>query len=465
MNSFSILTLGCKVNQYESQQIRELLERFGLASVEVAAHPDLVVVNTCCVTRTASAKSRRAVRQARRHEPQAVVICGCLPAVATGELGAVGENVYTVENRRDLPAVLSVLVSPPTTPDSKSPKQASNTVIRARNEPKVKYKKDLAPPPELPQLTAFQGHTRAFLKIQDGCDAFCTYCIIPKARPKVHSKTPDKVLAEAASLVAAGHKEIVLTGVHIGAYGRPTVRRRRGPDAGNAHLPDLLDRIARVPGLARVRLGSLDPADVTPRLLDVLVAHRNIMPHLHLSLQSGSDNVLRRMCRPYRADDFRAKIELIASRLDRPAITTDMIVGFPGEEEADFQQSIALAKETGFAKIHVFAFSPRRGTAAATMQGRVPSQVVKERSHILRDLDEDLQYRFRGQFVGETAQVLIETTNGHPAGRAERYFMVRVADRSYRSDWSNGTYRTYNNDLIRVTIVENTRDSAVAAPI
>jgi threonylcarbamoyladenosine tRNA methylthiotransferase MtaB len=463
MQTFSILTRGCKVNQYESQQIRQLLETFGLTEVDATQQPQLVVINTCCVTHIASAKSRQLMHQAQKHNPQAVVVCGCLPTVQTDELKVTGENVHVVKDRCDLAAALSRLVNTEsTTPYSDGPEQADDAPIKAKNDSKVKGKKDLYPPEELPLLTSFRHHTRAFLKIQDGCDAFCTYCIIPKARPDVRSKMPEKVLAEATALVAAGHKEIVITGVHIGAYGQNTVRRRHWPTEENPHLPDLLDKVAQIPGLARIRLSSLYPADVTPALLDVFCAHFNLMPHLHLSLQSGSDNVLRRMARPYKSDDFRAKVALVRSRLDRPAITTDIIVGFPGETDADFDQTVALAQEVAFAKMHVFAFSPRNGTAAARMQPQMPPEVTKERSRILRDLDRDLQSRFRSQFLGETAQVLIESTNGHRTGRAERYFTVQVVDnRSYELPES---CRSYNNEIITVRIEKNARDTALGTP-
>jgi threonylcarbamoyladenosine tRNA methylthiotransferase MtaB len=454
MNSFSILTLGCKVNQYESQQIRQLIERFGLIQVDVTARPDLVVINTCCVTHTASAKSRQFLRQAQRHRPAAIVVCGCLPSASTDELTVTGENIHVVKDQRDLASTLSLLVGAPSaTPNATHPRLSDHSAIRAETEPKVKCKNDLCPPPELQPLARFQGHTRAFLKIQDGCDAFCTYCIIPKTRPRVHSKLPDNAVAEAHGLVAAGHKEIVVTGVHVGAYGQTTVRRRHWPHLDSAHLSDLLDRLARVPGLARIRLSSLDPADVTARLLDVFAEHSNIMSHLHLSLQAGSDAVLHRMNRPYTANEFRAKIDSAESRLDRPALTTDIIVGFPGETDADFEQTVALARAVGFAKMHVFPYSPRKGTAAARMQDKVPSAVIKERSKILRDLDQKLQHRFRDQFLGETAQVLIESTDGHPHGRAERYFTVYLDDSGPRPD---------NNTIATVKMNSHFRDGLLA---
>ncbi|HPY51680.1 MAG TPA: radical SAM protein, partial [Sedimentisphaerales bacterium] len=284
MDRFSILTLGCKVNQYESQQIRELLERLGLAPADVTHLPDLVVINTCCVTHTASAKSRHLLRHALRHGPKAIVVCGCLPVAPCDELQPAEENVHVVKDRSDLAGTLHRLIETfRTTPDAETLGPSSrNTPIRPENGPKVKRKNDLCPPPELLPLSRFCGQTRAFLKIQDGCDGFCTYCIIPAARPKVRSNPPDNVLAEAKALVAAGHKEIVVNGVHLGAYGQTTVRRRHWPTPENDHLPALLDRLARIDGLARIRVSSLDPADVTARLLEVFARHRNIMPHLHL---------------------------------------------------------------------------------------------------------------------------------------------------------------------------------------
>jgi threonylcarbamoyladenosine tRNA methylthiotransferase MtaB len=473
IDSFSILTLGCKVNHYESQQIRQLLETAGLRHVDLADSPQLLVINTCTVTHAASAKSRNLLHLAQKQNPQAVVLCGCLPAVQTDELTALGENVHVVKDRRDLTATLGRLVAAgSTTPDSNCPIHPDTNVIRPENDAKVKSKNDLGLSPDLPALTSFPGQTRAFLKVQDGCDAFCSYCIIPTARPLVRFKNLDEIVSEAAAFVAAGHNEIVLTGVHIGAYGQTTARRRNWPTPENPHLPELLARVAQIPGLARIRLSSLDPADVAPALLDVFAANSNLMPHLHLSLQSGSDDVLRRMARPYSADEFRAKVALIRSRLDRPAITTDIIVGFPGETDADFDRTVALAEEVAFAKIHVFAFSPRKGTAAATMRPRVARDVVKARSETLRALDRDLQSRFRSQFLGETAQVLIENYPGPPTGHAERYFFVRIGHRTDRTHRTDGTaarpdasyesYRSYSpGSLVTVRLLENARDAVL----
>jgi threonylcarbamoyladenosine tRNA methylthiotransferase MtaB len=455
MKTFSISTLGCKVNQYESEQIRELLEQLGLRHVRAPHGAHLAVINTCCVTHTASAKSRQYIRRAQRTNPRAaVVVVGCLPTVQTGEFKDLAGSVHLISNRGELVAEINRIVSDKSAaPDSKGHQAGPTTTIRPENGGKIKYKKDLAIQSGLPLITSFAGHTRAFLKVQDGCDAYCTYCIVPRTRPFVHSKPIRTVLQEARALVAAGHREIVVTGIFLGAYGRDSARRENwSDDRQNDKLGELLDRMAAIEGLARIRLSSLEPADVTSGLLDVFCRNRNIMPHLHLSLQSGSDAILSRMRRQYSAEQFREKVALIKSRLDRPAITTDIIVGFPGETEADFEQTVELAKEVGFAKMHVFGYSARRGTAAARMQDAVNARVIKERSRMLHRLNRELGGEFRRQFVGETAEVLVENANGRLAGRSERYFMVYVRD---------GGVRPERNELVGVRLLENFEDGMV----
>jgi len=455
MKTFSINTLGCKVNQYESQQIRELLERLGLHKVGPLKKPDLVVINTCCVTQTASAKSRQCIRKSQRQNPDAVaVVCGCLPIVQIGELSAPAANVHLITNRADLASALSrITTGKSAVLNSQSPQFCPNDImIKAKNVSKIKHKNKLGTYSSLPPLTSFDGRTRAFIKIQDGCDGYCTYCIVPKTRPFVRSKPAEEALREAQTLVEFGHREIVLTGIFLGAYGKKSVRRKNWPNQRNDNLADLLDKMAKIPNLARIRLSSLEPADVTPRLLDTFCKHRNIMPHLHLSLQSGSNAILKKMCRQYRADEFIQKVELIESRLHRPAITTDIIVGFPGETDADFEQTVNLAKDVGFAKMHIFSFSPRKGTAAAEMKDPVNKRVIKERSEILRPLDIQLGLKYRRQFLGETAEILVESDNGHICGRSERYFMVYLEKKSKK---------LRKNDLIRVKLVKNSEIGAI----
>ncbi len=458
MKTFSINTLGCKVNQYESQQIRELLEQLGLSKVDSPTEPDLVVINTCCVTHTASAKSRQYIRKAQKRSPDTVVVVsGCLPTFQTGELNAPAENVHLIRNRSDLAATLCRIADGPTgTVSPKTTQSWSDISIRAQNNIESKRKIISENHLELPSLTSFDGQIRAFLKVQDGCDGYCSYCVIPRTRPFVRSKSQADVIKEATALVESGHREIVITGVFLGAYGQNTVKRTNWPGAENDNLANLLDQIAEIPGLARIRLSSLEPADVTARLLDTFCRHRNIVPHLHLPLQSGSESILRAMRRQYGVYDFRKTVDQIKSRLERPAITTDIIVGFPGETKADFNQTINLAREAGFAKMHIFSFSPRKGTAAARMPDTIDSKIIKERSEIMRELDVQLGLDYRRQFLGQTAEILLETNDSRACGRSERYFMVRL---------ENTDQRLKRNSIISVKLLENREDGMFGEPL
>lgn len=453
LHTFAIDTLGCKVNQYESQQIRALLTSLGLTPASPQQKPDLAIVNTCCVTKTASAKSRQYIQKAKRlNHGSTVVVVGCLTRAGQQELNSHSQNVHLIKNRPAIAAELSTIVANHTAPKQLQPLQKTqerpaNNRIKPQIRPKSKAK-NRSNPPKLPDLTAFTGHTRAFLKAQDGCDSYCTYCIIPIVRPCIESRSIDSISREAERLTKSGHKEIVLTGICLGAYGRPTTRRRNWPDPENNHLARLLDKLAATPNLPRLRVSSLNPHDITPQLLDVFTKHTNIMPHLHLSLQSGSDRILRRMARQYTNRDYLEKVQMIKARLDSPAITTDIIVGFPGETDRDFEDTLALAEEVGFARIHVFSFSARSGTPAERMTPKVKSQTIKERAKILQNLADQLAYRYREKFIGRQERVLIESVeNGTVTGRAERYFEVKI---------KNPSRSLRRNYIATVTLTENT---------
>ncbi len=447
MRTFSIFTLGCKVNQYEGAQIRQYLENFGLTAVKPEEKPDLFIINTCCVTSTASAKSRQFIQRARRlNEQAAIIVCGCLTAfqelilrLRSGQDLAKKNNIHLITNRNAIAAKLQKIIGGARFGRSlnnytNNSNIAQQSYIKPDSNQKINTSfdyaqdgfTDLTSLPKLPLLTSFKEQTRAFLKVQDGCDGVCSYCIIPKVRPEVQSKPLEEAVFEAKNLVAAGHKEIVVTGVNLGSYGKSTTRKTQIADC-RLPIADLLEELARIPGLARLRVSSLEPGDISEQLLDIFCAHKNIMPHIHLSVQSGSDAVLKRMCRPYSAAELRDKISLIKKQLDRPAITCDMIVGFPGETEEDFAATMELAKWAGFSKIHVFAFSPREGTAAAKMKEQIGPKVVKERALALRKLGDELGYKFCEQFIGEVETVLIEgSKNGQAFGHCERYFMVNL---------------------------------------
>jgi len=459
LRTFAIDTLGCKVNQYESRQIHTLLTSLGLAPAGPGQKPDLAIVNTCCVTKTASAKSRQYIQKAKKLWPRStVVVVGCLTRAPQQELKTLADNIHLIKNRPAIAAELSTIILNNTAPKQLQPLQnthdkPANNSIRPQNHPKSKAK-NRPNLPKLPDLTAFIGHTRAFLKAQDGCDSYCTYCIIPIVRPRIQSRSVDSICREAERLTKSGHKEIVLTGICLGAFGLNTTRRRNWPDPENDRLAQLLHCLAATPNLPRLRVSSLNPQDITPQLLDVFTKHTNIMPHLHLSLQSGSNRILRKMARQYTAEDYLQKVQMIKERLDNPAITTDIIVGFPGETDCDFEDTLTLAKEVGFARIHVFSFSARKGTPAEKMTPKTKPQVIKQRAKFLQKLADRLAYEYRDNFLGRTERVLIESVeNGTAAGHAERYLETKI---------KNPSSALKTNQIIEITLSQNTKEGLLA---
>ena len=447
---YLLTTLGCKVNQYESQQIREVLESFGLRPALSGEPPAVAVVNTCAVTATAMRKNRQTIHRLARNGRTPVVVIGCGVSAESDRLrllegvtAVLGHDADVCAELRDI--LVDRLEADPTESRGlnqekaeethKHPDVAGNDVFM---KPAVAQHRQDAPTSRtsnhstyiIPRRTAlvkqtgeltdridsFAGHQRAFLKVQDGCDAYCTYCIIPRLRPGLRSKPVDIAVAEARALVRAGHREIILTGIFLGAYGRETALRKRWPD-GRSPLADLVDALARVEGLDRLRLSSLEPGDVDASLLNVLADHETCVPHLHLPLQSGSQTILTRMNRQYDRDAFVAMIDRVREALDRPAISTDLIVGFPGETDADFEASLTVARHARFSKIHAFPFSPREQTAAARWQREfVPGPVVRERMKRVAALERELSLDFRRQFLGATERVVVEQSEKTMAG-------------------------------------------------
>jgi len=399
MKTFSIQTLGCKVNAYEGQQIAALLRRRGL--VQVAEAGDLRIVHTCSVTTQAASKSRQMVKRVRNAKCQMpnaeclprTIVTGCWATSHAEDAAKISGVSAVITHRDDVAAQLDRLLA-----DWQGQTEPAACTFAAGTR-------------ALPLLAQRQlAYQRALLKIQDGCDAHCTYCIIPKLRSDLYSKPVEQTVQEANNLVAAGHMEIVLTGIFLGAYGQPTALHRRQDRAQRHPLATLLESLCtQVSGLRRIRLSSLEPGDVTPDLLAVMKSHPQIVPHLHLPLQSGSDAILRRMNRQYTADDFRRMIDAVNATFDRPALTTDIIAGFPGEGETEFAQTLAVARQANFIHIHAFAFSPRPGTAAARWQKDfVHGAVVNQRIALLGELGNENSLAFRRQFIGDTVELLVE---------------------------------------------------------
>jgi len=451
---YRLTTLGCKVNQYESQRIREVLHALGFRPAQGAEAADVAVINTCAVTAQALSKSRQAVRRLGRGGRTEVYVVGCGAAADAAHFRQIDGVIAALGHDLDVCSALEALVgrrcrhawAPPSVctggdlgvtrlrpaadvnegwmmaDDSADPVRASTPRTRATPS-MIKAGAALPVKPSdtlVERIDAFAGHQRAFLKVQDGCDASCTYCIIPQLRPTPRWKPVPAAVNEARSLVAAGHKEIVVTGIFLGAYGRETAVRRRF-DAGGSPLAGLVEALARVEGLARLRLSSLEPGDVDETLLEALARHDNCVPHLHLPLQSGSADVLRRMNRQYTVDAFVAMIDRVRAALERPAITTDIIVGFPGETEADFAATVEVARFAEFAKIHAFPFSPRQGTAAHRWRKDfVDAAEVHERMTRLAVVERGCSLAYRRRALGCIERVLVECDRAEDNGATER---------------------------------------------
>lgn len=387
-------TLGCKVNQYDTEALAALFRGSGYEVVDFGAPADVYVINTCTVTAEGGRKSRQLVRRARRRNPDAVVVvAGCLPQVAADEAAAIpGVDVVVGQTERarmvDLvEAARAARGGAEGAARRPAPLVAVGNVFRAREFE------------ELP-IAGFAGRTRAVLKVQEGCNEMCTYCIVPFARGRPRSRRPEEAKAEAARLAAAGYRELVLAGIHLGAYGRDLPERPT--------LAALLRAVHEVEGIARIRLSSLEPMDVGEDLLEAMAALPRVCPHLHLPLQSGSDAVLRRMGRRYTTAGFRDLVRAARARIPGLAVTTDLIAGFPGETEEDHAATLAFVAEIGFSRLHVFPFSPRAGTPAASYPGQVPRAERERRARELAALGERLALESHRALVGQVVEVLVE---------------------------------------------------------
>lgn len=393
-------TLGCKVNAYETQAVRELLEARGYQEATPGEIADVVVINTCTVTNTGDAKSRKQIRQAVDANPGAVVVVmGCFTQLKGAQaLDIEGVSVVLgTNNRHQIPDLVERF---------HATRQPIDAVLS--HEKKESF--------EALDIKTFEHHRRAFLKIQDGCDHFCTFCIIPYARGRVRSRDPLAVLKEAETLVNAGHPEIVLTGIHTGGF---------GSDLEGYSFAMLLRDLAKIPALRRIRISSIEINELTDEVLDVFQSSKAFCEHLHIPLQSGSEGVLKRMNRKYDKAAFRQKIEAIRSRFPHWAISTDVIVGFPGETEDEFAETCAFVDELAFSQLHVFPYSKRTGTVAAQWPD-LDGTLKKRRVQTLIAIGEDLSKRYVSRFLNQTLDVVPETwKDGFLDGHASNYIRVR----------------------------------------
>ncbi len=400
MKKIAFHNLGCKVNSYEMDFVQQIMKEKGYAVVPFEEKADIYIINTCTVTNIADRKSRQMIHRARTLNPQAVVVAmGCY--VQTGREEALrdeGIDLAVGNNRKkDIARILEEYLQE--REQARADKTLGGSTIT-----------DIAHTREYEemQLKETAEHTRAYVKIQDGCNQFCSYCIIPYARGRVRSRRREDILREVRGLAAAGYREVVLTGIHISSYGMDLNEDQNAGNRRRSDLAELVEELQRLEGLERIRLGSLEPRIVTGDFVSRLAACGKLCPHFHLSLQSGCDATLKRMNRRYTTGEYLYSVQLLRNAFDRPAITTDVIVGFPGETEEDFETCRRFLEQVEFYEMHIFKYSRRRGTAADRMPDQLPDAVKSRRSDILQQLEIIQSRAFRSKYIGQDVEVLFE---------------------------------------------------------
>ncbi|MBB3108972.1 threonylcarbamoyladenosine tRNA methylthiotransferase MtaB [Paenibacillus phyllosphaerae] len=384
MPSVAFYTLGCKVNFYDTEAIWQLFKNEGYEQVDFeTTTADVYLINTCTVTNTGDKKSRQIIRRAIRRNPDAIVaVTGCYAQTSPAEIMAI-EGVDLVIGTQDRDKLMDYVTQ---LQNERKPVNAVRNIMKTREFEEL-------------DVPDFADRTRAFLKIQEGCNNFCTFCIIPWSRGLSRSREAESVLNQARQLVAAGYKEIVLTGIHTGGY---------GDDLENYKLSDLLTDLDQIDGLERIRISSIEASQIDADMIEVLNRSTKMCRHLHIPLQAGDDTVLKRMRRKYTTAEFAEKIRLLHEAMPGVAITTDIIVGFPGETDEMFEAGYRFMEELKFAEMHVFPYSKRTGTPAARMEDQVDEEIKNERVHRLIDLSERMQLEYAQQFVGEVVDVIPE---------------------------------------------------------
>ncbi len=426
MKKVASYALGCKVNQYESEAIAELFAQKGYEIVSVEDWADIYIINTCTVTNFGDKKSRQLIRKVKRQNPDAVVaVVGCYAQTAPEEMERV-EGVNLILGTKDKGKIAELVEQ------YRKEEGIRNYVTDIRNE-------HVFEPLSIQKLA---GRTRAYLKIQDGCNRYCSYCIIPYARGPIRSRDPEDVVAEVKRLAENGFQEVVLTGIHVASYGK---------DLGNMDLLGMIRRVHAVEGIQRIRLSSIEPNIVTEDFIEGIRTLPKLCDHYHLSLQSGCDETLRQMNRHYDTADYRKAAQMLREALPDVALTTDIIVGFPGETEEHFQQSAAFAKEIGFSKIHVFPYSPKRGTPAAKRKDQNSNEVKADRSHRLIQVSDALGNAFLEQRMGQVYEVLFEreVEEGIYEGHTTNYIKVRTK-----------SAKNISNEILRVKLVRHEQECA-----
>ena len=407
------ITLGCKVNQYETNAMTQKFLEKGYKVIEEnnenqEEKPDICIINTCTVTNMSDRKSRQMLRRMKEKAPDTIVVAvGCYAQVAKEELSKIPEIDLVLGNNEKVEIV----------------KYVEGYIEKKQ---KISEIEDVMKSREFSDFgnITFSEKTRAVIKIQDGCDRFCSYCIIPYARGRVRSRKPESIISEITQIASKGIKEVVITGIHIASYGKDFIMCK-DEKIRNYRLIDLLEEINKIDGIERIRLGSIEPLLITEEFVERLKKLNKICHHFHLSLQSGCDETLKRMNRRYTTGQFRNIVTILRKAYEDVNLTTDIIVGFPGETEEEFNKTYEFLKEINFYKMHVFKYSPRKGTKAAVMENQVPGNIKEERSKKLIELSNKNEFNYNSQYIGKDVDVLFEEEKtGVYKGHTQNYIMV-----------------------------------------
>lgn len=424
MKKAAFYTLGCKVNQYETQSMKELFLNDGYEIVSFEEYADVYIINTCTVTRMSDRKSRQIIRRAKKINPDAqIVVAGCYSQTNPKEVMEI-EGVNLVLGTKDRKNIVEY-------------------VKNLSSDEQKSYISDIMKAHEFEELniTKYEERTRAYIKIQEGCNQFCSYCIIPYARGPIRSRAEDEVLKETEKLVNNGYTEIIYTGIHVASY---------GIDKGKPMLSDLLKKANEIKGLNRIRLSSIEPMTLNEDFVKEINDCRKLCHHFHLSLQSGCDETLKRMNRKYTTAEYRAIVEGLRKNYPNVAITTDIMVGFPGETEEEFNKTLEFVKEIKFSDAHVFKYSKRNGTVAARRDDQIPPMIKEERSKKLIKLCESLRDEYILSFVGETLEVLFEqeVKDGYFEGKTSNYITVYVKiNENLQGQYKNVMIKSIKNGI------------------
>lgn len=428
MKKLALYTLGCRVNQYETEAIAETFIKLGYSVVDFDEYADVYVINTCTVTNISDKKSRQMIRKVKKINPNGIVAAvGCYAQVAPEQVASI-EGVDVIVGTSDKGKIAELV---------EKFMENSEKITHVENIMNVRKFEEL-------EINDYQENTRAFLKIQDGCDRYCSYCLIPYARGTVRSREPDNIIKEVEKLAKNGFKEIILSGIHVASYGK---------DLKNITLTDIIEKINNIDKIERIRIGSVEPMFFKPEIINRLSRVNKLCPHFHLSLQSGCDETLKRMNRQYSAKQYSDTIDDIRKNFVDAAITTDIIVGFPGENEEEFSKTYKFLEKIKLSKIHIFKFSPRNGTKAAGFENQVSPQIKETRSKLLLELDEKLEKEFIDKHIGRIMTVLFEnkgTSNNN--GYTTNYLKIEL---------ESDNDRDLSGKILEVELIETKNNFAV----